>query len=441
MSSLWDDTWLIKDEGPPLKIPPKFSGTVDDITLNKLVSSIKSEDDMTIYTFSSSKVLFNLPRVKPIQEQKPTQSVIRARRKSAIGNYSKAPIDPQTSIQIKFENFDLKTTVEEHNSSLGALARANRPSVSLQLSPAVSPSTTANNLDGLYNSSRPRLPSDHNIGSYIAKSASSYSPFRAWEPVNALRRVRSNSSPATDLPMKMPSIPNSSGFDLLPSPEMFSQEATTTDLNSLWSDTSRSSTTTVDPKKMSFVKQESRLVELPEELGTPKMLSTHLRNKSVLGEESSRRPSRDEMIAGRMTAVSSISSGEYSVGFPDEYLNLQDVIKWHETHRLPKRVRTMRFSIGKGTSTNLDPATMFLDLHKAFITLRQTHDLEYTRSLNLYLFNCVFKTSPLESVEFEAEICKVMMLKIYALRIKRISGDRFVYRQIHDDIIAKLDWK
>jgi serine/threonine protein kinase len=165
---------------------------------------------------------------------------------------------------------------------------------------------------------------------------------------------------------------------------------------------------------------------------------------------SSELPAREAAMFRRMSmvgpeTVTEENGSENSEGVLSFTFEQQELETWHSIHRPPKQIRTMRFPFKKGQfSANLDPATMFQDLHKALLLIKENHIfsvLKFKRVPDYYLFECSYESGDSEkAVKFEAEICKVALLKMNALRIKRIQGDIFDFQKLHKDILDNVNW-
>jgi serine/threonine protein kinase len=136
----------------------------------------------------------------------------------------------------------------------------------------------------------------------------------------------------------------------------------------------------------------------------------------------------------------SSSEGINSINVDQKHLE-----EWHLIHRPPKQIRSMRFPFRKGQfSTTLDPATMFQDLHKSLMLIQENHvfsHLYFKRVPDYYLFECFYNSGADETaLKFEVEICEISLLKMHALRIKRIKGDLFDFQKLHSDILENVNW-
>jgi serine/threonine protein kinase len=166
---------------------------------------------------------------------------------------------------------------------------------------------------------------------------------------------------------------------------------------------------------------------------------------------SSELPAREAAMFRRMSMVGpeivpeENGSEQNSEGVLSITFEQQELETWHATHRPPKQIRTMRFPFKKGQfSSTLDPATMFQDLHKALLLIKEHHIfsvLKFKRVPDYYLFECSYDSGDAEQIlKFEAEVCKVALLKMHALRLKRIQGDIFDFQKLHKDILDNVNW-
>jgi hypothetical protein len=103
----------------------------------------------------------------------------------------------------------------------------------------------------------------------------------------------------------------------------------------------------------------------------------------------------------------------------------------------------MRFPFQKSAVSSLNPASMFLSLHSTLYKISQSKRLTFTRNPKHYLFLCNYQSELAADgpLEFEAEICKVALLNLHAVRMKRIQGDRFLFKEVYQHIIQSLAWQ
>lgn len=122
---------------------------------------------------------------------------------------------------------------------------------------------------------------------------------------------------------------------------------------------------------------------------------------------------------------------------------MEDVIAWHEMHRPPKKVRSVKFAIRKGTFSILDTSAMFQDVHKVLMGLPEykAKTLTFKRHPDYYNFNCHYQPGgDLGELKFDVEICKVWLLDLHAVKIKRRIGDSVQFKHFYDLIVKELCW-
>lgn len=119
----------------------------------------------------------------------------------------------------------------------------------------------------------------------------------------------------------------------------------------------------------------------------------------------------------------------------------QEILDWHSINRPPKEIRTVRFSFNPATTSDLAPAIFFHEIYRAIMGLQVRYlGLMFKRVDEYYMFNCSYRYSDeQEPVSFEIELCKIWLLKVHGVRIKRLGGDPFIYKDLHNNFIAELD--
>jgi hypothetical protein len=124
-------------------------------------------------------------------------------------------------------------------------------------------------------------------------------------------------------------------------------------------------------------------------------------------------------------------------------LPMEEIAEWHEFHRPPKEIRAVKFNFRKGTSSALlDPASMFQEVHKVLASLPEFSEktLTFKRHPEYYDFICMFKIDGKETLQFDVEICKVWLLDVHAVKIKRRQGDAYHFKRFYDKIVDGLSW-
>lgn len=119
----------------------------------------------------------------------------------------------------------------------------------------------------------------------------------------------------------------------------------------------------------------------------------------------------------------------------------KEIEDWHRLHRPPKTIRTVRFAFNSATTSTLPPSAIFQEVHRGLVQIGRTYDnhLTYTRVEDYYMLTCkLTQPNPDDTVEFEVEVCKVWLLKLHGVRIKRLSGNPFIFKGIYSDFVSAL---
>ncbi|KAJ3167899.1 Serine/threonine-protein kinase par-1 [Geranomyces variabilis] len=138
--------------------------------------------------------------------------------------------------------------------------------------------------------------------------------------------------------------------------------------------------------------------------------------------------------------------------FPDDYDDDEDdaavqpsqkeIESWHMIHRPAKVVRTVRFAFHASNTSTLSPSNIFQEVHRVLVDIARSHDdrLAYKRVQDFYMFNCkLTQPNAEDNVEFEIEVCKVWLLKLHGVRVKRLSGNPFLFKELYSDIVNSLE--
>ena len=131
------------------------------------------------------------------------------------------------------------------------------------------------------------------------------------------------------------------------------------------------------------------------------------------------------------------ASSDQDDSYPNPTEVDKDVEYWKELNVPAKNIRSMRFSFNRATSSNMDPADIFRELTITLNKLNRQRSNNLTFSRNnpdYYLLICKFR-NPFSTVDdpviFEVEVCKVWLLKIHGLRIKRIAGSPLLFKELY----------
>ncbi|KAJ3374207.1 Protein kinase [Allomyces arbusculus] len=187
-------------------------------------------------------------------------------------------------------------------------------------------------------------------------------------------------------------------------------------------------------------------------------------------------------------------------GAPLQEPSERAIAEFHQMHRPAKSIRSMRFSLTNTNTSSQPPSTIFQELHRGLLLLqRQFPTLKFMRDADLYLFtgrlapvprpadstpsveagttssptNALGLAMPsgvlaennqsvasqpqpqsppvpaasttaagaqaANEVVFEAEVCKVWLLRMHGVRIKRISGDPLLFKDLYKELVSKLE--
>ncbi|KAJ3269680.1 hypothetical protein HDV01_001108 [Terramyces sp. JEL0728] len=132
--------------------------------------------------------------------------------------------------------------------------------------------------------------------------------------------------------------------------------------------------------------------------------------------------SREVSVVHRMSKVSDTN---------DLQLNQQDITEWHLIHKPPPEIHTMKFQFKKGLVSTLDPPSMFQDLHRALIEMKQNFKITIAKPNEYYLFHVEG-----EGMAMGIELCKIWLLNIHGLKITKLGNcDGFI-----SALISRLGW-
>ncbi|KAJ3318943.1 hypothetical protein HDV06_006932 [Boothiomyces sp. JEL0866] len=144
-------------------------------------------------------------------------------------------------------------------------------------------------------------------------------------------------------------------------------------------------------------------------------LSNSGRNSPVISREAS--------FVGRMSQVSLSST--------NDIFSFKEISEWHLMHKPPKKIRTMKINFRKGLISSVDPPTMFQDLHRVLVEIKNEDEIKISKPEDYYMF-LVHGTDFI----LEIELCKIWLLRMHGLRIKQ-SGNA---EEMIKKLIDKLHW-
>jgi len=178
-------------------------------------------------------------------------------------------------------------------------------------------------------------------------------------------------------------------------------------------------------------------------------VNAQITNPTSPGKRDTRKPSPlDPSVKGEVSPTSEVFSDSFETnnefnsqeddGIPD----YKEIEMWHLIHKPSKTIRSTRLNFNKSTATSKPPFTLFQNLCWALYEMKNVYidRFYFIRNPNLYLFECHLLEEDLStiSVKFEVEVCKVWLLKIYALRFKRITGSPFLYEELYNELLSLL---
>lgn len=114
-------------------------------------------------------------------------------------------------------------------------------------------------------------------------------------------------------------------------------------------------------------------------------------------------------------------------------LTEDDILQWHQIHKPPKEIRTIRWSFNPKMTSHLPPAVIFQHLHRGLDELNKQYygNLSYKRMIDFYLFECLYDIPNTgDMVIFEVEVSKIWLLKVHGVKMKRTKGDSLVFKVI-----------
>jgi len=136
------------------------------------------------------------------------------------------------------------------------------------------------------------------------------------------------------------------------------------------------------------------------------------------------------------------ANNEFNNQEDDDIPDYKEIEMWHLIHKPSKTIRSTRLNFNKSTATSKPPFTLFQNLCWALYEMKNVYinRFYFVRNPDLYLFECHLLEEDLStiSVKFEVEVCKIWLLKIYALRFKRITGSPFIYEELYNELLSLL---
>jgi hypothetical protein len=414
MEGIRHHPWVnIDNESPPLSIAPKVTGIVSDSSLARTISSINHDRDFVIYSFHSIGT-----KQGSLAENKKELSEDIVRRKSITisGRSSEAAEVPI----IKIDGGDVQELVgnpsmDEQSKAKDSLEelRGLRLSVTSRLPPLPKEEALADTANGkLKPVSRARAATTGGHRPVIKTNAETLNPPKPKEELSTTPESATN---------------RRSSF-LKPESAENSADAKSAEIQGRRRSTSFSAKASALLRKPSF--GPGNASHRPTEEAEPDVDPS---------EE------RSSVVMRRMSMVSPSNDDQQSPKSPTNVnVEMKELQEWHQMHKPPKSIRTLKFAFNAAASSStLDAATMFQDLHKVLVSLKEYHtkQLTFTRNEEFYIFHCTCKNQMFtDDLQFDIEICKVWLMNMHALKMKKRKGNAFYFKDIHDRILHGLKW-
>ncbi|KAJ3100257.1 Map microtubule affinity-regulating kinase [Phlyctochytrium planicorne] len=120
----------------------------------------------------------------------------------------------------------------------------------------------------------------------------------------------------------------------------------------------------------------------------------------------------------------------------------QEIEDWHMMHRPAREIRAVRYNFSSKTTSSLNPAAIFQEVHRVLLLVQRLYDnrISFNRVEDYYMFHCkLSEPNPDHNVEFEIEVCKIWLLKVHGIRMKRLTGSAFVFKDLYTSIVDELN--
>jgi hypothetical protein len=143
-------------------------------------------------------------------------------------------------------------------------------------------------------------------------------------------------------------------------------------------------------------------------------------------------------------------------------VNLKVITDYHSLHRLPKMIRSFRYTFTNTTTTSMPPSALFQEVHRVLLILqRQYPSLSFARpDIDYYVLTVRLPETGISGIAvghsddattsaqqvstakllvFELEVCKVWLLRLNGLRFKRLAGDPLLFKELYKDFVSRLN--
>ncbi|KAJ3021187.1 Serine/threonine-protein kinase par-1 [Thoreauomyces humboldtii] len=405
MNELRDDPWVNFEEiERPLQIMPKVMGSWDASQIGQFITGITYDQTFVIYTFrrhmrdghTVSGVSPAAAHISVAQKREVT------RRKSltvAMGNAMPNKASPMGSSNVL-------APMQEDGDEVAPLPPS--PGFANRHSP-VSPTPAAVTARGRRMSLDSAGPS---ANSFPAKLGL----FPPFKPTNMAVGADSNSNPGRRRSVSAsPDTTGSAGASNAKSPRQRSVGPATRETNVM--------------RRMSMVSPT---------IGDPAAAAGRRASRASAVDDLDPMINDDEALTPKLFADDDEEDDDETAVQPSQ----KEIESWHLTHRPAKIIRTVRFAFNATTTSADPPSSIFQEVHRVLAEIARAHDdrLVYRRVEDYYMFNCkLTQANAEENVEFEVEVCKVWLLKIHGLRIKRLSGNPFLFKELYTDLTGSME--
>ncbi|KAJ3347403.1 Map microtubule affinity-regulating kinase [Entophlyctis luteolus] len=183
-------------------------------------------------------------------------------------------------------------------------------------------------------------------------------------------------------------------------------------------------------KRMSMVSPELPTMEMVSNLPTTTA-------KSAGGLSQSSRSESGSIISPVQTNI----PGTTITTTTTTILSEQEIEKWHEFHKPPKEIRSVRYSFNPKTTSTLAPNYIFQDIHRVLVLLQRSFPgtMIFSRVPAYYIVNCKMNyTDTEEEVAFDVEVCKMWLLNLHGVRIKKQGGSALRFKESYAAIVDML---
>ncbi|KAJ3237465.1 Serine/threonine-protein kinase par-1 [Chytriomyces hyalinus] len=171
-------------------------------------------------------------------------------------------------------------------------------------------------------------------------------------------------------------------------------------------------------------------------LSEPSPGSTMQSTKKTLDEDSD-----GESVVSRSYSAFSPTSSYFSPSATTAQMpSDKEIEKWHEFNRPPKEIRTARYSFNPKTTSTLSPSYIFQDVHRVLVSMQKivNGSLVFHRPSDHYLIQCKL-TAENEEVDFDIEVCKMWLLQLHGVRIKKQGGSAMQFKEAYSTIVEMLN--